>query len=282
MLICFFIYYKRGNMASSIPSNAMHANLQTLQGISTNGLLSAARLKEMGVNATTSYDETVNSQVSYNCITKMQGISVSLFNQAKGALPVVLERRDDPLFKSTCDAHGEDIKRTFEAKMKDLPSSMQIYASQLETQAKAEVIAKDSSFTQTLAARAHRSVLFVFENSQTPTLPPMDGCLEMKESQIPPDRIKYVLLSKEEFGTHAEHLPFPKDKVIFLEDITTDQVTYVPKPGENVKIPALSIPDYAQGLKEVLQRENIKEGELASKPLKTHMVRLKTDEEFKS
>lgn len=227
-------------------------------------------LEEEKVEVQRSYDTQSVGDVSLNCITKVDGIARSLYQQAANSAFAV-STEEDASSAGTIKKAYERIKpqdvQEIDAK---LPAFMKSYKPGLIFK---DIVCKDEQLMEDLSEKAHRTALFVIDlepnedelNSET-------GVRETRRSSITPDRIQCVMIP-ERYAHLADELArknIPKEKIIFVPD-TTHTVTISTKDPEQNTVSGetaskVSLPNYETTLMEIKSK--------TQGPIYTHVTRL--------
>ena len=257
--------------------------LNTLNQIYQQGILPACEIQDEKVQK--SSDTHDNTRVFFNCITSINGISVSLFASSKGGFPVLLERRDDTLyemsanklfkqdstiFKKVSDAKENMLKMGLtEEKLKNPTVQKHIFFGVIN-----EIMKNDPFFTGTLSERAHHSALFVLDLEESQSISSSEGCAENSTHRIHTSKIKYVILSKKTFGSFEKEISIPEEKIIWVDSTKTNAISFNGYHGEMdyrsmLKMPQLEVPNYQEGLEQLLEKDK------SCKTLFTHIARFR-------
>lgn len=234
----------------------------TVVSILQRGIIPATQILQAGIEQTFSVDSRLNDQVSLNCISKVNGIGVSLLHPAKGGLAVAVESRRD-LF----DAARVRNKIAIERYQSD-PDVSNFSKKTQASYAYQKALQHDLQLRQALSDRTYRTALFILQLhvQHDDELYAQDGCLETSRPSVAARDIKHIVLPKrhkdeidscEALKNEREH-----GKFFFVGDT---QALAFPFCGLDIK--DVTIPDYARALKRFYE-------ESGRSPLFTHMARL--------
>jgi len=266
-------------MAMPTTLTTVQKNIQILNSVFENGLVAPKDLTHLGLNPHTGYDQDSSAVICYNTITKIEGVMPALFHMAKGSFTVNIERKNDPFFYRLQETKKEEIEQEIIqlGKNFNLPNPLlKAHHEALEPLAYSNILGQDPSLIQEISERVSKSALFILQLEEKPLFG-IDGCDELSAKLIPPEKIKYVLLPRDEFENQLEALNFPNEKIIFVDKVNSDQIIYAPNRAISLKIPSLQTPNYYDFLKAQAEIITTEGNGLEQDPIYTHMVRLKTD-----
>lgn len=179
------------------------------------------KLQKDGVEVKQSYDEKNVGSLSLNCVSSVDGIARSLFDQAaNSALSVTSEEQEGSggIIDNALERNKQAIVEQAEAiKSLGIQNVTTIESGCLKT-----IICKDPEFLHALSEKAHQTVLFVFDLPIEEEDIAENGCKETRKSNVSPKNIKAVIVPnryEEIVRLKAKEAGIPQEKFIFVNDV---------------------------------------------------------------
>lgn len=218
-----------------------------------------------------SYDSQPTVGVRLNCISKIEGIAVSLVNPAKGGFTVAIEEKigaDGSILSTALLKNTEQIQK----KKTELAAAMPLFmAPMANTAARHAVLKKDPEFITAIVEKIQATALFILDTEVTQDdITSVDGSKEVIRQRVPKESIQQVLISKKIMNKSD-------DPRFILVGSTNMKINFCYKDeGDNPQtikdIGPIEVPNYLDALTKIAK--NSSRGSLAKNPIYTHMTRL--------
>lgn len=237
--------------------------LHYANGVFKHGIVCRERAKALGILQVSSLDKLLRhpNEVEVNCIQNSRGVDVAIYHQAKGAITVATERKEDPLTAKIIN--------------KKIPGMSMSYAT-----------LEDQDALTVLSERAHHCLLIISDNKKLQfndnqgqvvkseaevvmgfqnncKIRSNDGCLEVKvNSNLNPTTFRAIVMSNR-FLPYKNLLSFPPGvEPIFVETIQPQPPTktyygFRDANDDNAKtcLVNIPIPNFQAALKKIFETD---------------------------
>lgn len=217
-----------------------------------------------------SYDSQPTVGVRLNCISKIEGIAVSLINPAKGGFTVAIEEKigaEGSILAAALLRNGEKIQK----KAAEIVAAMPFMAPMAATAARQAVLKEDPEFIGAIAEKIQATALFILDTevTQDDTVS-VDGSKEVIRRSVPKENIQQVLISKEIMnGSNDPRFTFVESTNMKINFCYKDEDD---NPQTIKDIGPMKVPNYLDALTKIATDSS--RGSLAKNPIYTHMTRL--------
>jgi hypothetical protein len=243
------------------------------------GILNSNELIQRELSSTRGYDETLNTVVFTNVITKVQGIARAVLSAADGIFTIGMERSDDETLINNFNSliSPEQLEQKFQEKLLSSAGGAieEWMRDLLKNIVKDELLAKNEEFLDILHKRIQDTAVFILdmEPEEKDKLDDPSGCHDAVRNFIPPERIKEIVVSKElQDSAEIGNIKVNQLKYITFAQEIKQEVTYSYKINNSVKSfkVQLSVPDYQTALVKIFNEKFA----INSKPMFIHAARI--------